>query len=55
MNFWQFDNNEFEGIGKITYLLGGYYHGSFLNSKKHGEGLYIYRNGDRYSGYWLEG
>lgn len=37
-----FDNDKFNGKGKLTYTNGDYYFGQFLDNKKHGYGeLYL--------------
>ena len=48
-----------EGSGKIkanfmskSYVDGSKYKGQFVNSKRHGLGIYYYSNGDIYGGHW---
>merc|ERR1712048_1385320 len=50
-----FHDNKKTGLGKVTYKVGGFYHGYFSNGKRHGEGTFKYKNGDIYSGIWKEG
>jgi len=52
-----FKENVRTGMGKMNYGPKGasYYHGHFLNNKRHGEGTFKYGNGDMYSGMWKEG
>jgi hypothetical protein len=38
--------------GKITYLNGESYEGSFLGSKKHGSGIMMTKNGNIHDGIW---
>ena len=33
----------------------GEYHGYFESGVRHGEGVFIYPNGDLYSGWWKDG
>jgi len=51
----EFANNLYEGIGKITFPDGGFYHGYFQEGKRNGEGLVFYASKDRYSGQWKNG
>jgi len=64
----KFKDNEKDGIGRMSYLGRGDYHGinflpkrftnflgEFLNGKRHGDGLFTYSNKDIYSGQWKNG
>ncbi|XP_075264037.1 uncharacterized protein LOC142355905 isoform X2 [Convolutriloba macropyga] len=50
----QFENNRREGYGVLTSEKGTY-EGQFHNNLCHGDGLYRYRNGDIFTGYWVQG
>ena len=39
----------------MTYGPGSRYAGTWLNSKKHGNGTFYFRNGDCFEGQWFEG
>lgn len=66
-NFFQgtFKENVKTGLGRMTFKddktgqpldpYHSFYHGHFLNGKRHGEGTFKYKNGDMYSGMWKEG
>ena len=54
--------NHKHGIGKMEYRKKGTYFGRlfsdpgyFQNSRRHGEGVFTYPNGDTYSGNWKWG
>jgi hypothetical protein len=49
-----YDNGKRQGLGKMTFPDGSYYHGMWENNKKCGEGTYKYVNGDVYSGTWVD-
>ena len=44
-----------EGHGSITYPKGDKYEGNFKNEKRHGYGIYIYKDGSKDKGMWNEG
>lgn len=44
-----------EGIGKMTWSSGKYYHGNFKADKKHGKGVMSFPNGRIVEGEWREG
>jgi len=51
-----FKENLKQGLGIMKYDKGGaFYHGHFLDGKRHGEGTFKYANGDIYSGMWEKG
>eukprot|EP00358_Blepharisma_japonicum_P002331 CAMPEP_0202949578 /NCGR_PEP_ID=MMETSP1395-20130829/16326_1 /ASSEMBLY_ACC=CAM_ASM_000871 /TAXON_ID=5961 /ORGANISM="Blepharisma japonicum, Strain Stock R1072" /LENGTH=138 /DNA_ID=CAMNT_0049652733 /DNA_START=216 /DNA_END=628 /DNA_ORIENTATION=+ len=39
----------------MTYGKKGHYNGYFESGKRHGEGVFMYPNGDTYSGWWKDG
>ena len=39
----------------MTYSEAGEYFGRFENGKRHGEGVFTYKNKDIYSGSWMYG
>ena len=49
-----YDNGKRQGLGKMTFPDGSYYHGMWEDNKRCGEGTYKYVNGDAYSGTWAE-
>ncbi|EGR32483.1 phosphatidylinositol-4-phosphate 5-, putative [Ichthyophthirius multifiliis] len=55
----EFQNNKKDGIGILTVNLPQEqkeeYYGEWKNDKMHGEGRYVYQNGDIYSGQWQNG
>jgi hypothetical protein len=45
-----------KGHGKLTYISGSYYEGSFVDDKFHGaKGVYHWSDGDEYEGEWKDG
>ncbi len=43
------------GFGKMEWADGRSYEGEFKNDLKHGKGIYISENGNRYEGFWENG
>jgi hypothetical protein len=41
-----------QGYGSITYAKGDKYEGNFKNEKRHGYGIYIYKDGSKDEGIW---
>jgi len=47
-----FEQNLFEGKGKLTFRDSHFYEGDFKAGKKEGQGTYVYANGNKYIGAW---
>ena len=43
------------GIGKFVWSDGGYYEGSWEFNKQEGEGIFVFKNGEIFKGYWKGG
>eukprot|EP00948_MAST-09A_sp_MAST-9A-sp1_P003568 g3568.t1 len=65
----QWQNDVPYGLGKFTWMDGGYYHGEYLavldkyshgvlfphpTGKRHGKGIRVWSNGNRYEGDWVD-
>jgi len=50
-----FKDGAIEGVAYITYPNGGYYHGQYVNNRRHGVGYYKWENGSVYIGGWKNG
>lgn len=48
-----FDKDTFNGYGMMEYSNGDKYYGNFLNGDRHGEGVYIKKDGTEISGKWV--
>lgn len=44
-----------DGLGCMIWASGAFFHGAFLNGKRHGQGTYVAASGDRYVGAWVHG
>ena len=51
----QWEKGSMHGTGLMTYSEGGSYNGSFVAGKKHGEGVFIDKKGNRFSCPWDQG
>ena len=51
----EFSQNQYHGLGKVTFFSGGFYNGEWRNGKKHGNGHEILGNGDEYKGDFVDG
>ena len=54
----EFANGRPNGFGEIEFgkdktRIGDTYRGSFVDGMLHGEGVYFFRNGDRFEGEWV--
>lgn len=49
-----FEQNLFEGKGKLTFNDNRVYTGDFALGKRHGQGTMVFGNGSKYIGAWRE-
>lgn len=49
-----FKDDNFNGLGILTFSTGNVYTGEFINDKFHGNGKMIFKNGNIYEGTWKE-
>jgi hypothetical protein len=50
-----FKNGAIDGVAYITYPKNSYYHGQYVNNRRHGFGYYRWASGKTYVGYWKDG
>ncbi|MEM6687120.1 MAG: MORN motif precursor, partial [Bacteroidota bacterium] len=50
-----FKNGAIDGVAYITYPKDSYYHGQYVNNRRHGFGYYHWASGKTYIGYWKDG
>lgn len=50
-----FKDGAINGVAYISYPNGGYYHGQYVNNRRHGVGYYKWENGNIYIGGWKDG
>lgn len=50
-----FKDGAINGLAYISYPNGGYYHGQYVNNRRHGVGYYKWENGNVYIGGWKGG
>lgn len=56
MYIGEWNNNVIEGYGEIYYIDDKIYKGFFKNNKKHGFGVFYWKNNDKvYLGFWKDG
>jgi hypothetical protein len=48
------DATTFSGSGELRWANGDTFTGTLRNGKRHGKGLFIWRNGQRYQGDWVD-
>jgi len=48
-------NGKKSGWGKITYMNGDWFEGTFVDDKRNGQGVYYFASGNRYEGTYVDG